>query len=86
MAGQRRSTAELNRDIGPIALFVRQQRKELGYTQEEFALRVGVGIRFLKDLETGKPTVRLDKTNQVLNFLGAEVVPGPLHREVEGAT
>ena len=74
----RRSTNEIKSQAGPIACFVRNERKKLGYTQAEFAGRVGVGIRFLKDLELGKKTLRLDKANQVLNFLGAQVVPGPL--------
>jgi len=33
--------------MGPVAWFIREQRKTLGYTQEEFAMRVGVGLRFL---------------------------------------
>ena len=45
-------------------------RKKLGLTQLEFAKRVGVGLRFLRELERGKPTIRLDKLNQVLDFLG----------------
>lgn len=83
MSRNRRSEEEIAQDVSPVAWFVRQRRKELGYTQEEFAMRVGVGVRFLKDLEIGKPTVRMDKVNQVLNYLGFEVVPGKLQREVE---
>ena len=45
-------------------------RKRAKLTQEEFAKRVGVGLRFLRDLEQGKSSVRLDKVNQVLEFLG----------------
>ena len=45
-------------------------RKETGLTQKDFALRCGVGLRFLRDLEQGKKTLRLDKVNQVLDFLG----------------
>jgi y4mF family transcriptional regulator len=78
METHRRSLGQLKQDIGPVAWFVRQRRKKLGYTQEEFALRVGVGLRFLKDLELGKKSVRLDKVNQVLNYLGHCLVPGPL--------
>jgi y4mF family transcriptional regulator len=77
----RRSQSEIKEAAGPIASFAREQRKALGYTQEEFAQRVGVGLRFLKDLELGKKTVRLDKVNQVLNYLGAEVVPGKLAKD-----
>lgn len=75
----RRSLEEINQDSGPIAAFVRTERKALGYTQEEFADRIGVGLRFIKDLETGKKTVRLDKVNQVLNYLGMQAGPIPLN-------
>ncbi len=81
MAKGRRNMEELRRDIGPVARFVREQRKTLGYTQEEFALRVGVGLRFLKDLELGKRSARMDKVNQVLNYLGKQLGPIPLEPE-----
>ena len=45
-------------------------RKKVNLTQMEFAKRVGVGLRFIRDLEQGKSSVRLDKVNQVLEFLG----------------
>lgn len=45
-------------------------RKRTKLTQAEFAKRVGVGLRFVRDLEQGKASVRLDKVNQVLSFLG----------------
>ena len=45
-------------------------RKKIGLTQVEFAKRVGVGLRFLREFEQGKATVRMDKVMQVLNFLG----------------
>lgn len=45
-------------------------RKKADLTQEEFAKRVGVGLRFVRELEQGKASVRLDKVNQVLEFLG----------------
>jgi len=47
VANQRRTLDDLRKDIGPVAWFIREQRKTLGYTQEEFAMRVGVGLRFL---------------------------------------
>ena len=64
----RRTQSQIQKEAGPIAYFVREQRKKLSYSQEDFALRVGVGLRFIKDLEQGKQTVRLDKVNQVLNY------------------
>ena len=58
-----------------IAKYVKTQRKQLGLTQEEFALRSGLGLRFVRELEQGKETVRLDKVNQALAMFGMEVAP-----------
>ncbi len=55
------------KDIGKI---IQGLRKKAGLDQVEFARRAGVGLRFLRELEQGKATVRLDKVNQVLDFLG----------------
>lgn len=44
--------------------------------QEEFAFRSGLGLRFVRELEQGKETVRLDKVNQALSMFGCEAVPG----------
>jgi y4mF family transcriptional regulator len=60
----------------PIARFVKQQRRAAGLTQADFALRSGLGLRFVRDLEQGKETVRLDKVNQALAMFGYEAVPG----------
>ena len=49
---------------------IKELRKKTGLTQVEFARRVGVGLRFIRELEQGKSTIRLDKLNQVLAFLG----------------
>ena len=59
-------------------------RKKTGLTQMEFARRAGVGLRFIRDLEQGKSSVRLDKVNQVLEFLGQhlEIVPNHGRRDV----
>lgn len=81
---KRRTLEMLSKEAGPVARFVRERRKALGYTQEELALRIGVGLRFYKDLELGKSTARMDKVNQVLNYLGAQLVPGPLDEEENG--
>ncbi|MBQ0099168.1 MAG: helix-turn-helix transcriptional regulator [Firmicutes bacterium] len=61
-----------------ISEFVKQNRKELGLTQEEFAMRAGLGLRFVRELEQGKKTLRLDKVNQALAFFGATVSVGRL--------
>lgn len=49
---------------------IKELRKKAGLTQVEFARRAGVGLRFIRELEQGKATVRLDKLNQVLEFFG----------------
>ena len=54
----------------PFSKRIKELRKRSRLTQVEFAKRVGVGLRFVRDLEQGKPSVRLDKVNQVLKFLG----------------
>ena len=53
-----------------INIQIKVLRKKLGLTQVNFAKRAGLGLRFLRELEQGKTTVRLDKLNQVLDFLG----------------
>ncbi len=52
-----------------IAIFIKEKRKQLKLTQPELANRAGVGLRFVRELERGKPTVQLDKVNQVLALL-----------------
>ena len=46
-------------------------------TQEELSVKSGVGLRFVRDLEQGKATLRLDKVNQLLDFFNYEMVPSP---------
>jgi y4mF family transcriptional regulator len=50
--------------------FIREQRKLAGLTQKEFAFRSGLGLRFVRDIEQGKASVRLDKLNQALGMFG----------------
>ena len=59
-----------------IARFIKEQRKEAGLTQAEFAMRSGLGLRFVRELEQGKETVRLDKVNVALAMFDMEAVPG----------
>jgi y4mF family transcriptional regulator len=53
--------------------FVKSRRKAVKLTQPELAEKAGVGLRFLRDLEQGKKSLRLDKVNQVLKMFGHEV-------------
>ena len=59
-----------------IGDYIKEERKKAGLTQEEFALRSGLGLRFVRELEQGKETVRLDKVNQALAMFGCESVQG----------
>lgn len=63
-----------------IAEFVKTRRKKLGMTQVVLADRAGVGLRFVRDLEQGKTTLRLDKVNQVLQMFSGMVVVGEMDR------
>jgi y4mF family transcriptional regulator len=60
-----------------IANFVKYNRTKQGMTQEDLAEKAGVGLRFIRDLEQGKESLRLDKVNQVLQLFGYTVTPGP---------
>lgn len=62
--------------MNKIAKFIKEKRKEVGLTQEEFAMRSGLGLRFIRKLEQGKETVRMDKVNQALAMFGMIAVPG----------
>ncbi len=58
-----------------LADFVKRKRKKLKITQVELAERAGVGLRFLREVEQGKTTLRMDKVNQVLDMFGYEMIP-----------
>ena len=66
-----------------IGQYVKQERRKAGLTQEEFALRSGLGLRFVRELEQGKETVRLDQVNQALKMFGMQAVPGKLAEREE---
>lgn len=61
--------------------FVKEKRNAVRLTQPELAEKAGVGLRFVRELEQGKETLRLDKVNQVLRLFGYEVGPVELHKE-----
>lgn len=64
-----------------ISEFVKQNRKALGLTQEEFAMRAGLGLRFVRELEQGKKTLRIDKVNQALEMFGAKLSVGRIDKD-----
>lgn len=58
-----------------VAEFVKKRRKQAKLTQIELAKKAGVGLRFLRELERGKQTLRCDTVNQVLTLFGSELIP-----------
>lgn len=56
---------------------VKMLRKRYGLTQEELSIKSGVGLRFVRDLEQGKRTLRLDTVNKLLDFFNYEMRPMP---------
>jgi len=58
-----------------IGEFVKSRRNDAKLTQPELAAKAGVGLRFVRDLEQGKTTVRIDKVNQVLQLFGHQAGP-----------
>lgn len=67
-------------DVKSFSEYVKQMRKEHNLTQIELSEKSGVGLRFVRELEQGKETLRLDKVNQVLNLFGAEVGVVPISK------
>lgn len=66
-----------------LSQFVKDKRKELGLTQEDLSFKSGVGLRFVRDLEQGKQTLRMDKVNQVLSLFGHKLSATKLERDEE---
>ena len=59
----------------PISSILKSLRKEHGLTQVDLAMKSGVGLNFVRELEQGKATVRLDKVAQVFTLFGYELIP-----------
>jgi y4mF family transcriptional regulator len=60
-----------------LSLTVKKLRKEYGLTQEELAMKSGVGLNFVRQLEQGKPTLRMDKVNQLLDLFNYALTATP---------
>ena len=60
-----------------LSMVVKSLRKEYGLTQEELAIKSGVGLCFVRNLEQGKPTLRMDKVNQLLDLFNYELTATP---------
>jgi len=66
-----------------LSRFVKGKRKSVKLTQPELAEKAGVGLRFVRELEQGKESLRIDKVNQVLRLFGYEVGAVPAKKENE---
>lgn len=64
--------------------FVKEKRKSVNLTQPALAEKAGVGLRFVRELEQGKESLRIDKVNQVLQLFGYEV--GAVQKQYTQAT
>jgi y4mF family transcriptional regulator len=69
--------------MNELGEFVKKKRKQAKLTQPELAQRAGVGLRFIRELEGNKPTLRIDKVNLVLQLFGHTLGPTPIKREVK---
>ncbi len=65
-----------------LSEFVKEKRNAAKLTQPELAEKAGVGLRFIRDLEQGKETIRMDKVNQVLQLFGYQVGAIPMNRNL----
>jgi len=63
-----------------ISDFIKNERKTIGITQKELALKAGVGLRFIRDVEQGKTSLRTDTLNKVLKLFGKVLGPVDMHR------
>ncbi len=66
-----------------LSNFVKKQRKMHVLTQVDLASKAGVGLRFIRELEQGKATLRMDKVNQVLQLFGKTLGPVEWRPETE---
>lgn len=66
-----------------LSKYVKAMRKQYNLTQVELSEKSGVGLRFVRELEQGKQTLRLDKVNQLLSLFGSEVGAVPITKTDE---
>ena len=67
----------------PLILFIKNKRRGLQLTQKGLADRAGVGLRFIREMEQGKISLRLDKVNQVLALFGHRMEPVAFRMEMD---
>ncbi len=71
----------MRENLTDLSKHIKLKRKQNKLTQPELALKAGVGLRFVRDLEQGKSTLRMDKVNDVLRLFGETLGPIPMNRE-----
>ncbi len=71
----------MKENLTDLSIYVKAKRKQNKLTQPELALKAGVGLRFVRDLEQGKKSMRMDKVNDVLRLFGGVLGVVPLDRE-----
>lgn len=64
-----------------LAKIIKEKRKATGLTQLDVALKSGLGLRLVREIEQGKTTMRMDKVNQLLALFGMELIPAPKMRD-----
>jgi len=65
--------------MNDLGQYLRKERKLAHLTQQELAEKAGVGLRFIREFEQGKQTLRLDSVNKVLKLFGKKL--GPVNDE-----
>jgi y4mF family transcriptional regulator len=65
----------MRENLSALSQHIKVKRKQYKLTQPELALKAGVGLRFVRDLEQGKITLRMDKVNDVLRLFGEALGP-----------
>ena len=71
----------MRENLTDLSKHIKLKRKQNQLTQPELAVKAGVGLRFVRDLEQGKNTLRMDKVNDVLRLFGETLGPIPMNRE-----
>jgi y4mF family transcriptional regulator len=71
----------MRENLPQLSQHIKRKRKQYRLTQPELALKAGVGLRFIRDLEQGKHTLRMDKVNDVLILFGETLGPVPISRD-----
>ncbi|NSL89806.1 helix-turn-helix transcriptional regulator [Chitinophaga solisilvae] len=61
--------------MNSLSELIKLKRKQYGMTQYDLALKSGLGLRLIREIEQGKTTMRMDKVNQLLALFGMELIP-----------